>query len=121
MPLISSKQIQKLQQPNIHISILHQVKPTYTYEYTYKKNTPATQHKLQKPKFTQFKPQQMKSEKTQYQSYKHNTAIATQQKPTCEKVKQILKLSTQLSNSSQQVPFQYSIIISKLNPITLYI
>ena len=84
MPLISSKQIQKLQQPNIHISILHQVKPTYTYEYTYKKNTPATQHKLQKPKFTQFKPQQMKSEKTQYQSYKHNTAIATQQKPTCE-------------------------------------
>ena len=86
-----------------------------------KKKTPATQHKLQKPKFTRFKPQQKKSEKTQYQSYKHNTAIATQQKPTCEKVKQILKLSTQLSTSLQQVPIQYSIIISKLNPITLYI
>ena len=85
------------------------------------KNTPATQHKLQKPKFTQFKPQQKKSEKAQYQSYKHNTAVATQQKPTCEKVKQILKLSTQLSTCSQQVPIQYSIIISKLNPITLYI
>ena len=28
-------QIQKLQQPNIHISILHKVKPTYTYAYTY--------------------------------------------------------------------------------------
>ena len=109
MPLISSKQIQKLQQPNIHICIYIQ------------KNTPATQHKLQKPKFTQFKLQQKKLEKAQYQSYNHNTAIATQQKLTCEKVKQILKLSTQLSTSSQQVPIQYSIIISKLNPITLYI
>ena len=64
------------------------------------KNTPTTEHKLQKPKFTQFKPQQKKSKKAQYQSYKHNTAIGTQQKPTCEQVKQILKLSTQLSNSS---------------------
>ena len=85
------------------------------------KNTPTTEHKLQKPKFTQFKPQQKKSKKAQYQSYKHNTAIGIQQKPTCEQVKQILKLSTQLSTSSQQVPIQYSIIISKLNPITLYI
>ena len=68
----SKTHIHKLQQPHIHTCIYIQ------------KNTPATQHKLQKPKFTQFKPQQKKSEKAQYQSYKHNTAVATQQKPTCE-------------------------------------
>ena len=113
-------QIQKLQQPNIHISILHQVKPTYTHAYTYKKILQQP-NIIQKPKFTQFKPQQKKSKKAQYQSYKHNTAIGTQQKPTCEQVKQILKLSTQLSTSSQQVPIQYSIRENKLNPITLYI
>ena len=51
---------------NLISIILHQVKPTYTYMHIHtkkKKKTPPTQHKVQKPKFTQFKPQQKKSEK----------------------------------------------------------
>ena len=75
------------------------------------KKTPATQHKLQKPKFTQYKPQQKKSEKAQYQSYKHNTAVEG---------KQILKLSITSSNSVFSYHFQtQSHHIVHLKPIYL--
>ena len=115
------KQIQKLQQPNIHISISHQVKPTYTYAYTYKKILQQLNINFKNQNLPSSNHNKRNQKKHNVNFYKHNTAIATQQKPTCEKVKQNLKLSTQLLTSSQQVPIQYSIIISKLNPITLYI
>ena len=102
-----------------HINIAPSKTHIHTCIYI-QKNTPATQH-YSKTKIYPVQTTTKESKKAQYQSYKHNTAIGTQQKPTCEQVKQILKLSTQLSTSSQQVPIQYSIRENKLNPITLYI